>query len=170
MTKELATVPLDPIVYALSHAAFGAVALMAMGYVVVLASKLEERDLKAESSKGGDPKNVIRAQGGFPAAPAYVYVYGHKGAEELSTELHMMRLRLTMSYLVCLVAGFLTHSAELRDFVGTEDIAIISSIATLLGLPESLLTPFGFTMHVVVELWRATRKYTQLLSHGRKVR
>lgn len=41
---------LAPVLYGLAHAAFGAIALMAMAYVVMLAGKLEERDLAAEAS------------------------------------------------------------------------------------------------------------------------
>ena len=158
---------LDPVLYALSHAAFGAIAVMAMGYVVMLAGKLEERNLAAEASNQPDVVEKIKASGGAAVIPHYVYVYRHKDAEDLSARLHAMRTRMTWAYLACVFVSFLMHSSDLRDFVGIENVAFVSNVAKLLGLPEPLMGPFGFTAHVVVELWLATREYLKLLRHGR---
>lgn len=149
---------LDPVIYALSHAAFGAIALMAMGYVVMLATKLEERDLKAEAATQPDVvQDVLR----------YVYVYRGQDAKDLSDQLDSMRTRLTFAYIGCLAIAFLIHSPNLRDFVGI-DLPIAERAGILLGLPESLIAPFGFTVYVVIELWRRTREYLHLLRRGRQ--
>lgn len=167
---------LDPVLYALSHAAFGTVAVMAMGYVAVLAGKLEDRHLEAETSNQPDIIRRIKASGGAAIIPHYVYVYGHKDAEDLSAQLRLMQRRMTWAYLACVSMAFLIHSPELWDFVGVEDIRLLINLislinhgATVFGLPEPLVWPIGFTAVVVVEMWRATRKYLKLLSQGRVV-
>lgn len=149
---------LDPVIYALSHAAFGAIAVMAMGYVVMLATKLEERDLRAEAATQPE---IIRD------LLHYVYVYNGQDAKALSDKLDGMRGRLAFAYIGCLVIAFLIHSPDLRDFVGV-DLPIIGRAAALLGLPESLIAPFGFTAYVVFQLWGRTREYLLLLGQGRR--
>ena len=152
----------ESVIYALSHAAFGAIALAAMGYVVLLAGKLEERNLRAEADTQPNVVKGIKASGAADAL-GYVYVYGDEDAKKLSDQLHSMRRRLPFAYI-----GFLLlHSPNLRAFVGVEDLAVVRNAATLLELPEPLLAPFGFTVYVVVELWLRTRAYLNLLSRGR---
>ena len=153
---------LDPVVYALSHAAFGAIALIAMRYLVTLTEKLEERNLTAEASTQPD---IVKS--GAAGVSYYVYVYDDKDAKRLSVQLHSMRTRLTFAYIACLVIAFLMHSSDLRAFVGVEDLAVVRNTAIFLGLPESLMAPFGFTAYVVVELWLRTRDYLRLLRQGR---
>lgn len=163
----MTNVPDPTALYALSHAAFGAIAVMAMGYVVMLAGKLEERNLAAEASTQPDIVGEFKASGGAAVVPYYVYVYSHKDAEVLSTRLYSMRLRLTLAYLGCLFIAFLVQSSGLQTFIGIEDVTVVSNAAQLLGLPKSLMAPFGFTAYVVVELWLATREFLKLLRHGR---
>ena len=159
---------LAPVLYGLAHAAFGAIALMAMAYVVMLAGKLEERDLAAEASTKPDVVATFEASGGAAVIPHYVYVYGDKDAKDLSSRLHsIVRTRLTFAYVACLLIAFLMHSADLRDFVGIEDLAIVRNVASTMGIPASLVAPFGFTAYVVVELWLATRKYLKVLRQSR---
>lgn len=154
---------LDPVIYALSHAAFGVIALMALGYVVMLAGKLEERNVAAEASvQPGVVANLV-AHGAASVVPHYVYVYSQDDAKALSGKLYAMRTRLTIAYIACLSIAFLVHSPDLRSFVGFEQLALVKNAATVIGLPETLMAPFGFTVIVVLEVWSTTRKYLLLL-------
>ncbi len=158
------TESLDAIIYALSHAAFGAIALMAIGSLIVLAGKLEERNLSAEVAT--QPAKAAELMVGD--APPFIYVYNNNDASRLSRRIDaMLRIRLTFAYATCLVIAFLIHSAALRDFVGIEDLTFVKNLAALLGLPDSLMAPFGFTAFVVIDLWRVARRYLKLLRRDR---
>lgn len=159
--------PLDPVIYALSHAAFGAIALMALGYMVMLAGKLEDRDLSAEASAQPKVIAALIAGGGASIDPHYVYVYSGDDAKELSLRLRSMRHRLSVAYVGSIILAALVHSAEQRTFLGIGNIAVVKNAASLLGLPESLVAPFGFTAFVVIDVWLATRKYLSMLRRHR---
>lgn len=132
--------PLDAIIYALSHAAFGAVALMAIGSLVVLASKLEERNLSAEAATQPEVVAALKAGG----APHFIYMYNNSDASRLSRRVDaILHRRLTAAYVTCLLIASLIQSPALREFVGIEDITVVKNLAELLGLPDSLMAPFG---------------------------